>query len=139
MALYAKNTKTGEWEELPSSRRGKIVFTDRPLSELIEIGYLTPLSEGWEKGQDIYVKFYKDICWEMFKEGGNRSIISNERFYIGVNGVSTEWGSYKIEMIDSDKIDSDTAIIKMNLPQGTFLLRFRNPVTGEEMDITLDV
>ena len=142
ITVSINNPESGKWEELPSARSGRVVFTTRPLSELVEIGYSRDDNAGNADVTDIYVKFYKDICWDIFKENSDESMLGYYGYLTksSIGGIYTmDWGAMSVDLVNPDNLDCDTAIIKMSLPSGTYNLRLTNPATGEEMTITLEV
>ena len=146
IAASIKNPDTGEWGIVPSPRNGRVVFTTRPLSDLVEIGYFEPdkLTDEWSGVMDVYVKFYKDICWDIFKKDESTSFFGshfyNQRSYFSLPFTyKFSWGAVSLEFINSDDPESDTVIMKFNIPTGSYVLRFNNPATGEKLDIKLEL
>lgn len=142
IAVIVEDPKTGEWKPLRAAKRcGEIIFTSKPLSELLEIGYVEP-DPSLNGAYDIYVKFYKDICWRIFKKENMQPL--NEYGNFGYQPFATIGGVYDsdgvaVDLEDPDDFDCDTAIIRLRLPSCEALLRATNPVTGEVMEITLEL
>ena len=145
LVFAIKNPESGEWKEVLSSRKSIIVFTTRKLSELVEIGYFEPdMSIAESRGiLDVFVKFYKDICWELFKKNESTSLFNVS--YYSRREVYTyfydkyDWGSLYQGFVNPDDPDCDTVIMKLGLPSGSYVLRFNNPATGEKLDIKLEL
>ena len=142
IAVAAQDAQSGEWIPIRQSRVCTIGFTSRPLADLVEVGYIEePVGEK----TDIYLKLYKDLCWELLKETQNgyqtillhtwpnnvfvRDEVTALRFCLYDNG---EYGYF----FDSD---CDTFIYEIGVPTGRYILRVRNPLTNEQMDITLEL
>ena len=140
--LTAQNPDTGKWEPIPAARRNQIVFTSRPLSELIEVGYVDPQTPGWGLPKDIMVTFYKDICWDIWDNNKNRSYFnsaSDTNPYSDLLFNDSEWYAVSCSIVNSDDIDSDRVLCRLALPTGSYTLRANNPVTGEKMEIKLEL
>lgn len=143
IALVAKDASSGEWIPIRQSRVGKIVFTKEPLVKLIEIGYVdNPIRDLPGRKSDFFLKSYKDCCWELLGETpyGYGTILNNTnsffmedyahsfRYYMSDDGYD----------IDID-FDCETLVFEIWVPTGSYILRVRNPLTNEQMDITLEL
>lgn len=138
--LTMRDPVSGRWAPVTQARKSMIVFTERPLSELIEIGYgEEPIMSNWEdsKTRDIYIKYYKDVPWILCREDGTK-LLNNEH---GVNHSSSNSEiSWRMGIPDLDEPQkSDTFLYEIWLPTGTYTLRLKNPATNEQMEIKLEL
>ena len=137
IALSEKDPQSGEWKPIHQIRASKIVFTERPLSDLIEIGYTEePRTYREDKKTDFYIKMYKDLCWQLLGD--------TEFGYYGtvVNSVDYFPAVVKNRFMQEDEYDNsqcDTIIYEIWVPTGTYTLQFQNPMTDERMEIILDL
>ena len=138
--LMVKDSDSGQWEKVYSTRRNRFVFTSRPLSELVEIGYEEPSNPSSARAKDVYVNFYKDICWNIIDNStGNPFIFSSSGSYQPFSRLGGEWEKISVDMLDRDDPDCDIQVIRMSLPDGSYTLNFFNPVTEEKMVINLEI
>lgn len=142
IAVIVEDPKTGEWKPLRAARRcGEVIFTSKPLSELLEIGYVESADPASDSPYDLYVKFYKDICWRIFDKETMQPLNEYGYGYQPFASIGGVWNSYGIavDLDDPDDFDCDTAVIRLRLPSCEALFRATNPVTGEVMEITLEL
>ena len=143
IALVAKDASSGEWIPIRQSRVGKIVFTKEPLVKLIEIGYVdNPIRDLPGRKSDFYLKSYKDCCWELLGETpyGYGTILNNTNSFFMENYAH----SFRYYMSDDGydidiDFDCETLVFEIWVPTGSYILRVRNPLTNEQMDITLEL
>ena len=137
--VMMNDPKTGAWEPVPSTRRNQFIFTSRPLSDLVEIGH-EECDNPSENGQkDFYVKFYKDIYWNVIDQSTGLTFFFPSSGPSGFCSVGTSYQEVTTDLIDSSDPDCDTVIMKLALPAGKYLLYFSNPVTGETLNIDLEI
>ena len=136
VCLMLLNPSSGQWEEVKGPRRSKIIFTSRPLSELVEVGYEeTSSSSSYSNPKDFYLKFYKDIFLTVVDDSTGALLYDPYRdiYYVnGENDVSL------IGLTDNEDSDCDTALVRLAIPSGSYTVTFTNPVTDEEMKISLE-
>jgi hypothetical protein len=138
IVLSDKDPESGAWRQIPEIRASRIVFTARPLSDMVEIGYEeNPKSDLPGNKGDIFFKLYKDISWELFGEtrNGYGVVLNSGGYFPDMSG------HYYYYMLDNeyDNPQCETIVYELGLPSGTYRLRMRNPMTGEEMEIVLEV
>ena len=130
LLLLMKDTKSGNWTPVMSSRRAKFVFTDCSLAEMVnEIGYV----EGTTLDCDIYFKVSRDACWCI--------IDSDSKILKEMSGVASGGeglGSvFYFRPLESQDCTSDMVYVEIKLPSGDYGIRFRNPLTEETMEIKM--
>ena len=138
--LCMKDPSSGEWIPIRQSRKNRIVFTTRQLSELVQINYVEepqfPNLNSPEKLRDISVESYRDCLWEIYGEDKNK-VMDNAGW---INGeMNRDDLSYRGTMSDPEDLQCDMVIHEIWLPTGVYTLHLRNPATGEEMEIKLEV
>ena len=131
------NPASGQWEEVKGPRRSKFIFTSRPLSELVEVGYDEKTAGSYPSSpKDFYVKYYKDICWSVKDDSTGKALYPPaEGVY---SNVGKETDLYLNDLTDREDPDCDTVIARIALPSGSYTVTFYNPVTEEEMNIQLE-
>jgi hypothetical protein len=137
VCLMLLNPSSGQWEEVKGPRRSKIIFTSRPLSELVEVGYeeTSSSSSSYSNPKDFYLKFYKDIFLTVVDNSTGTLLYDPYRgiYYVdGENDVSL------IGLTDNEDSDCDTVLVRLAIPSGSYTVTFTNPVTDEEMKISLE-
>lgn len=139
--LQMNDPATGDWKPVTATRRNQFIFTSRPLSDLVEIGYSEPEeSDTGTPQKDFYVKFYKDICWDIRKAGDSISLLDRWSGYQPYAIVGENWGNISVDLLNPDDPECDTVIITMRLPyDSSCILCFFNPVTEETMEINLEL
>lgn len=141
--LTMQDPENGQWEPLVQRRRYKIVFTDKSLSDMVELGYeenprYTDTSHP-ERKRDIYLQVYKDVVFSLMKNDPMDSYALLQNTNGNFSSSSTEEISYDCELLNPDDPQGDTVLYEIWLPAGSYLLNLRNPLTGETMEITLEV
>ena len=140
IAVAAQDAQSGEWIPIRQSRVGTICFTTRPMADLVEIGYVeTSIREK----TDFFLKVYKDFCWELLQEtrNGYQTILDNTlTFVLEDNAMSFRYfwkdnGEYGYGF---DSV-CDTLVYDIWVPSGNYILRIRNPLTNEIMNINLEL
>ena len=137
--LAIKDPISGTWTPVAQPRSAMIVFTERPLSELIEVGYAEnpkePDTQNPQKKRDVFIHSYKDIIWEFQNEDGEW-IFSNSR-------GSGYWSPYDVSkadyMFDEEDGQCDKLVCEFWITSGTYRLHVYNPTNGEKMDIILEI
>ena len=121
IVLCVKDPGSGEWSQvlLLQDRFVRIIFTERPLADLVEIGYMPILKGSDGMNRDLYLKIYKDACWKLSGGGG-----------IHIYGGNA---------LDAKDKQCDTAYYEIGLPSGTYTLDLLNPATRERMKIKLEL
>lgn len=137
VVMVSRNPITGEWSPVIASRRHRIVFTARPLSELIEVGYVEPTDTYEGQPKDIAITFYKDICWDLWDNQNNQSY-GIYKFY-ECEWADCDWADFSIHPLDPEDSESDWVIVSLPIPSGSYTLRAYNPVTGERMEVLLEL
>lgn len=126
--LVCFKNKKGDWVPLmPNYRSNYIEFSNRPLSELISIGYtnLNPFPNDshityvWnqyfnETGNVFYITGYKDVYWEIY-DVTKKEIVAGSDIYL--------YG-YIPRSCYSD--DTDNVVHFFQLPSGNYQLIIRN-------------
>lgn len=139
IALAAQDAQTGEWIPIRQARVGKIVFTKQAVANLVEIGHIEETI--WEK-TDLYLKVYKDFCWELLQEtrNGYKPILNNAQSF------SSEDDAMSIRFYSNGEsydyyidFDCDTLVYEIWVPTGNYILCVRNPLTNEIMNINLEL
>ena len=134
------DTESGKWDPVPSARWHQIVFTSRPLSELIEVGYVDPPTPDKGYLKDISVTFYKDICWDIWDNNTNTSLFTTTIDpYSSVLFYDKDKESIVCSVLDPDDTNCDRVVCRLAIPSGSYTLRANNPVTGEKMEIKLEL
>ncbi|MBQ9712978.1 MAG: C10 family peptidase [Bacteroidales bacterium] len=128
---------SGQWVEIEGPRRSKFIFTSRPLSELVEVGYEEQNGGAYpDNPKDFYVKAYKDLSWSIKNDS------TGEILFPPVDGMKSIVGQENelslIDVADRDDPDCDKFLIRCAVPSGSYTVSFYNPVTEEEMDIHLE-
>ena len=132
------------WIPLPARRSDQIVFTRRPLSELVELGYekgfkfdeSSYYSSYFTRDLTLWMKTYKDICWKLARKSDGKVFVSSENLLGNRNSSDV---SYYGSMVDADDHDNGDALIRIGVLSGSYRLTFLNPATGETMEIDLDI
>ena len=139
--LCMKESASGSWIPIRQPRIGRIVFTTRELSELVSIHYVQdpqyPDTSSPEKIRDISVVSYKDCAWELRGED-KRLVMNNGGSSVSVS-MSGDTVSYRSRLSDPEDLQCDMVIHEIWLPTGVYTLHLRNPATGEEMEIKLEL
>ncbi|MCR5709971.1 MAG: C10 family peptidase [Bacteroidales bacterium] len=120
-AIFDAETET--WKASAGVRRGLIVFTRRPLRNLVKLGY----REGVE--HDIVLDIYKDVSWAIFRERAEYPLVSSASFD---NESVMQDQNYLFESLDEE---TGMARFSFKLSTGTYYLVLRN--NGEEMKVEL--
>ena len=136
IVLSMKGPSSNNWTPLIHSRSTEIVFTSRPLSQLVEIGYTEEPQSQQTAGrpvQDLYLNLYKDLVWKLTSAQETDTILA----------ASNQFDSRYMEGIfNRSVLFSDTqeyAHIELWLPSGKYLLWVYNPLTNETMTINLEL
>ncbi len=140
LLLCMKDPDSGEWTPILQSRTNKIVFSTRPLSELVSLEYIEepryPDTTSPEKKRDLSLTTYKDCPWVIYGENGIK-YLDNNRW---INAESSDESvSYRSIMSDPQDIDCDRVQCEIWLPAGSYSLHVHNPATGEKMIINLEL
>ena len=134
------DTESGEWVPVPSARWHQIVFTSRPLSELIEVGYVDPPTPDQGYPKDISVTFYKDICWDIWDNNTNTSFFQTTSDPYSAILFSDKEEEYIVcSILNPDDMNCDRIVCRLAIPPGSYTLRANNPLTGEKMEIKLEL
>lgn len=141
--LTMRDPNTGEWTPVVQSLFTIIGFTERPLSELIEIGYnVEPEYKDWRPDieRNFYIKAHKDVWWGIYDSSSNELMI-NEHLPDGRDWSDSDSRvSWHIKDYGSDGIaQSEIGLYEIWLPSGEYILRCRNPLTQEKMEIKLEL
>ena len=138
--LCLNDPSSGEWVPIRQSRLNRIVFTTRPLSDLIQISLAKepryPDNRFPEKIRDLVVESYRDCVWGLYGEN-NKSILGNDHWISGE--LSENDVSYRSIMSDPEDLQCEMEVFEIWLPSGNYTLSVRNPATGEEMEIKLEL
>lgn len=138
MAALGDDSKS--WVPLPALRSDQIVFTRRPLTELVEIGYdkgyKYPFYNSFWWDLTLYVRMYKDLCFIITRNGEKNPFIILDKL-----SYTHDWSDYSLygHMVDESDIENDIAELRIGLPSGSYTIHLLNPATGEKMDIDLEV
>ena len=146
IALAVKESESGEWKQVLHPRMDIVEFTGRPLSDLIEIGYVEePKRKDPDRKSEFFLKVYKDIVWDLCGNTpyGYGAILESSNAY---KGALKEVISYRY-YLQSDGYsysqtvnnECDTFVYEIWLPLGEYVLHFRNPLTNEQMEINLEL
>lgn len=111
------------WKAAAGLRRSLIVFTRRPLQDLVGLGY----RDGDE--HDIVLNIYKDVSWALFRERGEFPMVSSASFD---NDSVLEEEQFLLESLDDE---TGMARFSFSLGRGRYYFIFRN--NGEEMKVEL--
>ena len=137
--LCMKDPISGKWAPIRQSKKNRIVFTTRPLSELVSLEYvqepLFPDTSSPDKKRDLSLTTYKDCAWEIYGEN-NKKYLDNQWIRAETSVESVSWRS---DMSDPEDLECDTVLYEIWLPTGSYILRILNPATGEIMEITLEL
>ncbi len=138
--LCLNDPSSGEWVPIRQSRLNRIVFTTRPLSDLIQISLAKepryPDNRFPEKIRDLVVESYRDCVWGLYGEN-NKSILGNDHWISGE--LSENDVSYRSIMSDPEDLQCEMEVFEIWLPSGNYTLSVRNPATGEKMEIKLEL
>ncbi len=139
--LMVKDPVTGNWEKVFSNRRNRFVFTSRSLSELVEVGYVEQANPSTGNPKDFYVHFYKDICWDIVDNSTGQPFLAAPYYhgYQTVSGLGQERELLYVDLLNRDDPDCDIQVVRLALPDGSYTLKFFNPVTEEERVIYLEI
>ena len=136
IALSAKDPDTGKWAPISQDRSSMIVFTTRPLAELVQLGCsdLEYLYEGTIWGRTT-LSLYDSLIWSIREEGNDSPIFGS--FNPGTTWLSPlmTQSLVKENIIDRDRILSYIHLLKT----GNYVLQCCNPATGEKMVIKLEL
>jgi len=136
IALSAKDPDTGKWAPISQDRSSMIVFTTRPLAELVQLGCsdLEYLFEGTIWGRTT-LSLYDSLIWSIREEGNDSPIFGS--FNPGTTWLSPlmTQSLVKENIIDRDRILSYIHLLKT----GNYVLQCCNPATGEKMVIKLEL
>lgn len=138
IALAVKDEASGAWVPYSLLPYDCIVFTKRPLSSLIEVGYAQDQPEGMQKalnGESLYLYFrtQKDIPWAIFPEGSSKPVVWRSHWDYFEEGRAMACEIYE----DDEEDPFETSYIW--LPTGNYTAIFRNPLTGEELTLHLEL
>lgn len=136
ISLSYKDPSSGNWTPTIHSRRTEIIFTSRPLSQLVEIGYTEePQTEqvAGKPFQDVYLKIYKDILWKLTSAQDTNNILAGSDQYAD----KSQEGILNRSVLFPDP--QEDALVELWLPSGSYRLWLRNPVTNETMTINLEI
>jgi len=141
--LTMRDPNTGEWTPVVQSLFTIIGFTERPLSELMEIGYNEEpeyLDGRPNIERNFYIKAHRDVWWGIY-DSSNKELMINEHLPNGRDwSDSHSQVSWHIKDYGSDGItQSEIGLYEIWLPTGTYTLRTRNLLTNERMDINLEL
>lgn len=139
--LFMKDPDSGEWIPVsPQPRQTVIAFTNRTLSELIEIGYdeepRYPDSRHPDKKRSVYFKVYKDLIWTLRGNTSNRLLYNLGNYNLEYSSDSI---SYRTIWSNPDDPQCDTLLSEIWLPTGNYTLNLWNPLTDERMTINLEL
>lgn len=138
IALALKDPSTGKWSPVQHDRNNRIVFTRRPLSELVELGYVDnpayPDAEHPERKRFLSLQLFTDLIWEIDGLDVWRTVWN----YFPNAELSWEELSLKSWLLDASE-GQNFQKIEMWLPTGSYKFIFRNPATDEEMVIHLEL
>lgn len=141
--LTMRDPNTGEWTPVVQSLFTIIGFTERPLSELMEIGY--NVEPEYIDGRpnierDFFIKAHKDVWWGIY-DSSNNELMINEHLPNGRDWSNIDSQvSWHIKDHGSDGItQSDIGLYEIWLPSGKYVLRCKNPLTQEKMEIKLEL
>jgi hypothetical protein len=133
--LCMNEKRSGQWVPIFQPRWATIVFTDKPLSEIVEIGYSEnpahPDLSNPERKRDVCMKLGYDVLWELLREDDSILPFSN----MG-NNVSMDGSDFSVA---SDLSDNDMIAYDIWFRPGKYTLRLRNPTTNEKMEIKLEL
>ena len=141
--LTMRDPNTGEWTPIVQSLFTIIGFIERPLSELMEIGYNEePEYTDWRPNieRNFYILAHKDVWWGIY-DGSNNELMINKHISNGHDwSYPKSQVSWHIKDYGSDGItQSEIGLYEIWLPTGTYTLRTRNLLTNERMDINLEL
>ena len=122
--LSAKDA-SGQWKPLTTTRQGDIILTDRPIADCVEVGHV-------EGELDFYLKIYKDMPWGIFREGEAEPLLSSRSY------SDQRWDGHYRQQVKMNET-GDEPMVYIWLPSGTYLLKMSNPVSGERMEVTLEL
>ena len=131
-----KDPSSGNWTPITHFRHTEIVFTSRPLSQLVEIGYTEEPQTEQTSGkplQDVYLKIYKDIVWKLTSAQDTDNILAYSDKY---TSMFKEGKVYRNVLFPDSQ---EYALVELWLPEGSYRLWLRNPVTNETMTINLEI
>lgn len=140
MALSEINPETGAWKPIYQSRKSKIVFTKRRLSDLVEVGYMEEPHSNYQPARrsDLFIKIYKDVAWSLIREEDGFQITSGKD-YFDIGRYDFKMGDYVLYQNIVWDQDGEEPTVEMWILTGTYVLHLRNLATGEEMEIKLEV
>ncbi|MBO4923671.1 MAG: C10 family peptidase [Bacteroidales bacterium] len=140
--LCVKDPNTGEWIPVLQPRIWHIVFTTRSLSELAYISYVQEaISHDRHyptKKRDLLLTTYRDCNWEIYGANNKKLIDNKYPVNISLSGEGDS-PSFYTAMSDPDDPLCDMMLYDIWLPTGNYRLYVRNPATGEEIEIKLEL
>lgn len=137
ISLSVKDPDTGEWSPVSEDNFDNIIFTDRPLKDLVKVIYDGKRPKNAEKaynGDELYLclESQKAVSWVIYGEGSDEPLI-----------WSCFWDFYTeeaTEVIVASKNGGDPLNDSyIWLPEGKYLVVFRNALTGEELKLHLEL
>ena len=137
ISLCQLDPATGEWTPVSTDIFESIVFDKRPLGAVVQVGYDIDRAgvKDAVNGEKLYLYFrtLKDIPWVIYKEGSDTPVIwrCEIDFY-------NKQGAEQI-MYEVDRNDDAWCLSYIWLPKGKYLAVFRNPLSGEDMKVHLEL
>lgn len=132
------------WSPVTMGRNIKNIFTKRPLSALVEIGYLENPLTG--KGNDLpspphfYMKIYKDLIWGIYTAKKRDDVLfcstRDVYMYPSVSQNKTISGEMVFQTVLLGE-DGETEHFEFSLPPGDYVLYLENPATEEKKEVNL--
>lgn len=140
--ICMKNPDSGQWMQVRNNTEKRIEFTTRPLSELVRITYSQepqyPDTSAPERIRDIRLNTYRDCLWKIYGEDGKELLTGNHWISSSASYEYISWRS--LVSPDPEDLPEDRMILhEVWLPSGNYRLYVRNPATGEEMEIKLEL
>ena len=136
IALCMKDQK-GEWNIVSTDDYDAIQFTKRPLGSLVNIGYDIERDDSHRAVNDellyMYFQTLKDIPWVVYHEGSDKPVIWRCQV-----DFSEKHGAEEVTF-KVDRNDDAWCTSYIWLPKGNYIAVFRNPLTGEEMKVHLEM
>ncbi len=141
LVVIYRNPGEQEWSKVMMGRSSKIVFTKRPLLELVELGYTNEPLTGTDYDDcpplHLYMDIYKDLIWGIrpLQADGPAGYMCDSKANINLYPF-LYWEDESIETVSLYE-DDETEHLEFYFPPGDYILHLENPATGEMMDVNL--
>ena len=137
--LCMKDLSTGEWAPIMRDESYTIVFTERPLSEMVEFSYVEePFvpDANPDRKRDLRLLVSKKAYFCLLRSDGEYIIDQLDGQLYDYNDDDISFFSY---ILDETDPKCDTILYEIWVPSGSYLLYFRNPATKEEINVHLEL